>query len=655
MPAPATPTINTGLPGSDLAWEIDHTDEFNDLTTTFQFNNMTEALHQVGRKYTDADGNIIGDTNAPGRRWSAFYDDHQSTVTRIENNQLVMGGLFTPQNDFGSVDYILAANVIEMRSNRVYTSFLESSTRVYSNLANGGAGGHIIDPASPDIYVEPGCFIQFDINFTETVTQAFRWSAYLLPRVPNESLSYDADPSNGVEIDFPEFESSPGFEGYLQQKVIAGAGGQTPNGSVDVLTNFGIDVSTGWHTMGLLWLDDILVWYVDGVETQRDEVRVPQVPHYIVFSREANTGAKEYFTDHNPAQTYNTGDYVTQGNFSYRANSAIAAAPFNVGQWTQVSYVDPADVGQPASNLVAVRPYIPPDPGLFANHWWFDRNSINTDVTRIDYLRTWRVSTPSARKISMKPLISTGLTVEASVDNPQTGEFYQWNKTRPDSEITIERTDSSTAIIRAVGDVSTDVTGQVSITIGTAAFPSITTPDVLDSSIKTFIWGPGGQTVDAYQFTLGSTPGGTEYHDSGETTGTAIANNVPFPNDGTPVYARLRYLIGTTWSEIDRLYDGYQRPFIVTPVKSTTLPTTDFIVGWDMGTIKADAYRVSVGTTADHFAYYTSGTLTSPSATVSNTFPTDGGTVVIKVQYRDYGESFTTAKQFLSVYNATNI
>lgn len=336
-----TPTINEGQEGESLSFEPIYADEFTGTGTLASVSSnwkpldMSEGLHRAGNQDIDRNGNSDPGNSVDGKRWSAWYDAHQDTVTRVENNQLVMGGLFTNESDPTRVEYTQNGQSVQFNNHKMYTQFLSTWDRVFDN----GSQSHITDPNGPDITFEPETFFELSVSFEEMLTQGFRLSWYLLPAYDNAGNSYDADPANGVEVDIFEYERAPGFENHLQMKVIAGeGGGNTPNGSVD-LSGFGI--STGYHTIGYMWRSNVLIWYVDGIEVQRDTVRIPQVTHYMVLSREMNSGAK---------------------------------------------------LSPSAGELQAVPPYIPQDVGLFAKNIWFDRHKINTDVGRIDYVRAWRIT-----------------------------------------------------------------------------------------------------------------------------------------------------------------------------------------------------------------------------------------------------------------------
>ena len=337
------PVINPGEDGSTLSFTEDWFDEFDGtqgaLSDRWFFDDMSEGLHRAGNFGIDEFGNIDANGSVNGKRWSAWYpgkdEPHASSVAREEGGDLVMGAVLTNEPDPTRTSFVKNGITYNPQNHRIYLGFLTSWQRQWSNEANGGAGGFITHPDSANRTWTPGHFFEMEYDFSGMDTQACRISAYLLPAGDDASNSYDGDAANGVENDWPEFDPSPGFENHLQLKVISGAaGGNTPSGSVDIAAQIpGIDLRSGRHTVGLLWLTDKFVWYVDGIEVQRDESasRIPQVPHYIVISREANSGAKN----------------------------------------------------SPGPNeLQAVPPYIPEDVGIFATNVWEHKDKLNTDVVR---------------------------------------------------------------------------------------------------------------------------------------------------------------------------------------------------------------------------------------------------------------------------------
>ncbi len=322
------PNINAGQDGANLNYSPVFTDEFNNLNNWIR-NDMSDGLHQVGNDGLD------------GKRWSAWYNAHQDQTARTAGGQLIMGGRVVQQAD-SSRNAVQDNDLFtEFNRYRFYTGWVQTLSREYSNAA--GTQVEVRPPSGNDGKWGPGHFIEVDVDFSNMDSNGFRLSAWMMPADPNVlNKTYDADPGNGVEIDLFEYEVSPGAENLLLSKVIAGdACGNTPGGVI----NAGSGIRSGSHTIGLLWMRNRLVWYVDGVERMRDTRLVPQVPHYLIISREMNSGAK-----------------------------------------------DATDDGyQPGVDLRA-RPGVPKDPGLYATNVWRSKDKINTDKGRVNSVKVWSVN-----------------------------------------------------------------------------------------------------------------------------------------------------------------------------------------------------------------------------------------------------------------------
>lgn len=94
------------------------------------------------------------------------------------------------------------------------------------------------------------------------------WCAFWLF---DPSDTYDNDPSNGTEIDIFEFVSGPGKSTSFN---VANHWGKqdTTYGHDGLFLNVaekGIDISKGWHTFGLEWYRDKLIYYCDNIEVWR--------------------------------------------------------------------------------------------------------------------------------------------------------------------------------------------------------------------------------------------------------------------------------------------------------------------------------------------------------------------------------------------------
>ena len=157
--------------------------------------------------------------------------------------------------------------------------------------------------------------------------------------------AYDSNGNNGVEIDIFEYEWINTDNGSRVQGALIGGAAGTNTVSVDVSTFFPpIDLSQGFHTFSLLWEADKLEWQVDGqtFHSVTDVELIPDVYSYIIMSREMNSGVKR-----------------TNGNNTIE-------------------------------DFVEQAPFIPADPGLFANNIWEFRERLVTDRAMVDYVKVWQ-------------------------------------------------------------------------------------------------------------------------------------------------------------------------------------------------------------------------------------------------------------------------
>ncbi len=278
------PTIVSGQYGSDFTYSPEWGDTFLDADAETLFNRwhpdlMTEGLHQAGNSGED------------GWRWSAQYSQPEET-SFIRNNSLHMRAkVDNVANPFRKA-YTFRGETMNPQDHKIYLSFLTTWAREYDN----GAGYHITSPSAPNRTWGPSTAFEFTVDLSEMRTQACRISFYLLPAYENDSNSYTPDGTIGIENDITEVDFLDGYENHSQSKVISSlAASTTPSGDIDLNTIIaGLDLTAGEHTFTLLWAKDRFVWYVDGIEIQRDTDprRIPQVPHYLVISREANSGIK---------------------------------------------------------------------------------------------------------------------------------------------------------------------------------------------------------------------------------------------------------------------------------------------------------------------------------------------------------------------------
>ena len=317
---PSTPTILAGQYGADFDYTATWSDTFDDASASTLFNRwhpdvMSDGLHKVGNNGVD------------GWRWSANYTQPLETAF-IKDNALHMRAMVEDIANPLRKSFSYQGNILRPQDNTISLAFLSTWARRYSTAA----GSHITDPSAPDRTWGPGTAFDFKVDFSDMRTQGCRISFYLLPAYENDSNSYTPDGTIGVENDVTEVDFLDGYENYSQSKVISErAAGNTPAGSIDLAEIIaGMDLTEGEHTFTLLWAKDRFVWYVDGVEIQRDvdPRRIPQTPHYVVISREANSGVKGQRTD----------GILDDGQFSY--SDGTDELPVDTGLWAVPVYAE---------------------------------------------------------------------------------------------------------------------------------------------------------------------------------------------------------------------------------------------------------------------------------------------------------------------------
>lgn len=424
----ADPVINPGVAGSEFIWTPSYEDNFDiadgpliGRSNTFINIDMETdgGLHNVGNSGLNADGTVNPGGKVDGKRWSAWYNDHIDQCAYIKNQELLMGGFAVNAPDPTRIPYTDNGMQVRYDQWRFYLPFLTTWDRDYSNAANGGAGGHIEAANSPGLFWNRGTVLEFRASFEDVRAMACRWSSYLLPVQYDEiNLAYNSNPGTG-EVDKPEFDwSQPEF---LQCKVIGGAAGQTPNGSINIMAGFGINPSVGYHTYTFVWLDDKMVWLIDGIEVQRDTVRVFDHPHYMVWSREMNSGIKE----------------------------------------TDAHYDEL---------------YAPKDVGIWGTQFWNDRDRFispvgDGDVARLSYFRAWTIGgdmpppAPAlAGRVKGSPIGSIQQRIERwwEAEDPNFDyDAYTYEWISPSANITFMHPSSRFTVMEFTGTITQDLLAQI--------------------------------------------------------------------------------------------------------------------------------------------------------------------------------------------------
>lgn len=176
------------------------------------------------------------------------------------------------------------------------------------------------------------------------------------------------------------------------------------------------------------------------------------------------------------------------------------------------------------------------------------------------------------------------------------------------------------------------------------AGPRITSPaplGVLDGSTVTFEWTADGEIVDEWALDIGTGRGASDIYTSGSLPGTTFSHTVTgLPVDGSQVFVRLHYLIGTEWGFRDALYTAdLATPEITSPVPGTTLSASSVTFAWDAMGLPVESWTLDIGSAPGNSNFYTSGTLTGDVTSIDATgIPTDGRTIYVRLQYYFDGE-----------------
>ena len=353
----ASTNQNAGVPSAiPSSWTLTFGDEFDgsgalDVVSAernWRFESMDDALHRAGNTGMDEQGKVAESWRSPkGKRWSAWYNAHQERTAYRQDGNLILGGYMSNESDpTRPVEYLDEGIQTRYGSNKLYTAWIDTFSRKWV----GPGDLHVVDPASPGKSFKYGYF-EARVNFTQMKAPGFRVSMWLMPASSDPdgqklltSNAYDEDGNNGVEIDIFEYEwISTESQDRINVALQGGDAGKLAR-NVDV-SELGIDLYSDYHTIGLLWLPEKLVWLLDGHEIMKveDPDLIPDVYSYLILSREMNSGVK-------------------------------SAALDNPG---------PED---PLEKL----PYVPRDPGLYAKNIWAYRDRINEDKALIDYVRVWQ-------------------------------------------------------------------------------------------------------------------------------------------------------------------------------------------------------------------------------------------------------------------------
>ena len=256
-----------------------------------------------------------------GRRHSAFYSDFEEV-----NNSLVDGKLrqrafiergfnIDPARNDSYSDPDGAGeepnNNINFGNFKLYGAWIDTFAYDQKDSTNW-VKKPILPPEAPNKTFLPGTYFEIRVNFSHMKMHGHRHSFWLMPatdgegNIPVSGQTYDGVPENGLEIDIYEHEHSTNanINDMLFMKSINGnTGDDTTMNDFTSIPGISLQgdhrtdvvvsgIHDNWTTIGLLWTESELVWFVNGKAVVRDNDLVPQVPMYMILSRELNSGVK---------------------------------------------------------------------------------------------------------------------------------------------------------------------------------------------------------------------------------------------------------------------------------------------------------------------------------------------------------------------------
>ena len=171
----------------------------------------------------------------------------------------------------------------------------------------------------------------------------------------------------------------------------------------------------------------------------------------------------------------------------------------------------------------------------------------------------------------------------------------------------------------------------------------------ITSASTTFNWmSDGAIPVDSWQIMAGSTPGASNYFNSGSlAAGQLSAAVTGLPTNGAQIFVRLQYELSGITHHIDYQYgssnQGPGSPAITSPVPGSILSAGDVSFVWTGNGAVADDWQLLVGTSVGDNSLYDSGVLpvSTTSALVSG-LPEDGSTLHVTLRWTDGGSPSET-------------
>ena len=162
----------------------------------------------------------------------------------------------------------------------------------------------------------------------------------------------------------------------------------------------------------------------------------------------------------------------------------------------------------------------------------------------------------------------------------------------------------------------------------------------LTSSTATFTW-TAGAGASAYWLDAGSTPGGSQYYQSGNLGNVLTTTVSTLPTDGSTIYVTLYSLIGSTWSGNSYTYTAFNATsglaVMQTPVPGTFINGNTATFTWSLDA-NATAYWVDISAVAPGGNdVFQSGNLGNVSTVTVNSLPGNGTTTLYVTLYSYVG------------------
>ncbi len=173
------------------------------------------------------------------------------------------------------------------------------------------------------------------------------------------------------------------------------------------------------------------------------------------------------------------------------------------------------------------------------------------------------------------------------------------------------------------------------VTGNTSPFLSPISNSTLSNSTQTFTLGYNNNTIEQWALYAGSSVGAYDYFVGGSHGDTITA--IGLPVDGSTVYVRAWFRIGSVWAYIDSTYTavtGGTIPSLTSPAQGATLSGSTQAFTWNYNTNAVEQWALYAGSTSGSYDYYVGGAINTATTTTVTGLPTDGSTVYIRLWYR---------------------